>query len=164
VNEEFSVPDPVDQVRQFVEAANRVAANRGELDAVPSYLARDSVWDTSRVGIGVFEGVATIRRFLEDWFGSYEELQVVIDELLDVGSGVVLTVTRQMARPVGTTGYIQQREGWVWVWLTACAPASRSTPKPSSTRPALPPNASPRNGARRCRRRAHDAVGVTLDG
>jgi hypothetical protein len=117
VNEEFSVPDPVDQVRQFVEAANRVAANRGELDAVPSYLARDSVWDTSRVGIGVFEGVATIRRFLEDWFCSYEELQIVIDELLDVGSGVVLTVTRQMARPVGTTGYIQQREGWVWVWV-----------------------------------------------
>jgi hypothetical protein len=30
---------------------------------------------------------------------------------------VVLTVTRQMARPVGTTGYIQQREGWVWVWV-----------------------------------------------
>ena len=117
MNEEFSVPDPVDQVRQFVEAANRVAANRGELDAVPSYLARDSVWDTSRVGIGVFEGVATIRRFLEDWFCSYEELQIVIDELLDVGSGVVLTVTRQMARPVGTTGYIQQREGWVWVWV-----------------------------------------------
>jgi ketosteroid isomerase-like protein len=112
VPEEFSVPDPVDQVRQFVEAANR-----GELDAAPSYLARDAVWDTSRVGIGVFEGVATIRRFMEDWFRSYEELQFVIDELLDVGSGVVLTVTRQMARPVGTTGYIQQREGWVWVWV-----------------------------------------------
>ena len=112
MTEEFSVPDPVDQVRQFVEAANR-----GELDAAPSYLARDSVWDTSRVGIGVFEGVATIRRFMEDWFRSYGELQFVIDELLDVGSGVVLTVTRQMARPVGTTGYIQQREGWVWVWV-----------------------------------------------
>jgi SnoaL-like domain len=115
--EESTTPDPVAQVRRFVEAANRVAANRGELDAVPSYLARDSVWDTSRVGIGVFEGVATIRRFLEDWFRSYEELQIAIDELLDVGSGVVLTVTRQMARPVGTTGYIQQREGWVWVWV-----------------------------------------------
>jgi ketosteroid isomerase-like protein len=117
MQEEFSVPDPVDRVRRFVEAANRVAANRGELDAVPSYFARDSVWDTSRVGIGVFEGVATIRRLLEDWFRSYEELQFVIDELLDVGSGVVLTVIRQMARPVGTTGYIQQREGWVWVWV-----------------------------------------------
>jgi ketosteroid isomerase-like protein len=64
----------------------------------------------------VFEGAATIRRFMEDWFRGYEELQFVIDELLDVGSGVVLTVTRQMARPVGTTGYVQQREGWVWVW------------------------------------------------
>ena len=117
MSEESTTPHPAERVRQFVEAANRVAANRGELDAVPSYLARDSVWDTSRVGIGVFEGVATIRRFLEDWFRSYEELQLVIDELLDVGSGVVLTVTRQMARPVGTTGYIQQREGWVWVWV-----------------------------------------------
>jgi len=117
MSEESTTPHPAERVRQFVEAANRVAANRGELDAVPSYLARDSVWDTSRVGIGVFEGAATIRRFLEDWFRGYEELQIVIDELLDVGSGVVLTVTCQMGRPVGTTGYIQQREGWVWVWV-----------------------------------------------
>jgi limonene-1,2-epoxide hydrolase len=112
MSEESTTPHPAERVRQFVEAANR-----GELDAAPSYLARDSVWDTSRVGIGVFEGVATIRRFMEDWFRGYEELQFVIDELLDVGSGVVLTVTRHMARPVGTTGYIQQREGWVWVWI-----------------------------------------------
>jgi ketosteroid isomerase-like protein len=111
MSEESTTPHPAERVRQFVEAANR-----GELDAAPSYLARDSVWDTSRVGIGVFEGAATIRRFMEDWFRGYEELQFVIDELLDVGSGVVLTVTRQMARPVGTTGYVQQREGWVWVW------------------------------------------------
>lgn len=112
MSEESATLNPVDRVRQFVEAGNR-----RELDAVSSYLARDSVWDTSRVGIGVFEGAATIRRFMEDWFDGFEELQFVIDELLDVGSGVVLTVTRQLARPVGTAGYIQQREGWVWVWV-----------------------------------------------
>ena len=112
MSEESTTPHPAERVRQFVEAANR-----GELDAAPSYLARDSVWDTSRVGIGVFEGAVTIRRFMEDWFRGFEELQFVIDELLDAGSGVVLTVTRQMARPVGTTGWIQQREGWVWVWV-----------------------------------------------
>src|SRR5207237_305184 len=78
-------------------------------------------WDPARrcsprlEGRADLHGVATIRRFMEDWFRGYEELQFVIDELLDVGSGVVLTITRQMARPVGTTGYIQQREGWVWV-------------------------------------------------
>ena len=35
---------------------------------------------------------------------------------LDLGNGVVFAVVHQEARPVGTTGYVQQREGLVWVW------------------------------------------------
>ncbi len=52
----------------------------------------------------------------------------------------------QNARPVSTTGYVQQREGIFWVWGEDCASARRSTRKPNSTRLALPPNASHRSG------------------
>jgi acetylornithine deacetylase/succinyl-diaminopimelate desuccinylase-like protein len=39
----------------------------------------------------------------------------VREEPLDLGSGLVFAVVRQTGRPVGTIGYVRQREGWVWV-------------------------------------------------
>jgi len=110
--EESTTPDPVEQVRQSVEAGNR-----GELDAAISYFAIDAVWDASRSGVGIFQGAATVRRFWEDWVCAYEELQFAFEELLDVGNGVVFAVVRQEARPVGTAGYLRQRSGWVWLWV-----------------------------------------------
>ena len=47
------------------------------------------------MGIGTFEGRAAIRRFLEDWLRSYEELRYALGEVVDLGNGVVLAVTRQ---------------------------------------------------------------------
>ena len=44
--------------------------------------------------------------------GAYEELEWLHDEPVELGSGVVFAVVQQKARPVGVTGYVQQREGW----------------------------------------------------
>jgi ketosteroid isomerase-like protein len=64
-----------------------------------------------------FEGRAAIRSFLEDWFGTYEELELGLEEVSDLGKGVVFAVVTQNGRPVGSAGHVRQREGWVYVWV-----------------------------------------------
>ena len=64
-----------------------------------------------------FEGRAAIRSFIEDWFGAYEELKFGLEEVRDLGKGVVFAVVTQNGRPVGGAGHVRQREGWVYVWV-----------------------------------------------
>ena len=64
-----------------------------------------------------FEGRAAIRSFIEDWFGTYEELDFGLEEVRDLGKGVVFAVVTQNGRPVGSAGHLRQREGWVYVWV-----------------------------------------------
>ena len=65
----------------------------------------------------IFEGRAAIRGFAEAWFGMYEELEYKLEEVHDLGSGVVFAVVVQEARPAGISGHVHQREGWVYVWV-----------------------------------------------
>jgi ketosteroid isomerase-like protein len=112
MSEESTPRDLVELVQQAIEATNR-----GDLDAAMGYLSPDVVWDTTRDGFGTFEGAPATRCFFEDWIRAYEEFEQVFEELLDAGDGVVFAVVRQKARPVGSTGYIARRGGWVWVWV-----------------------------------------------
>jgi ketosteroid isomerase-like protein len=113
--EESTTPDLVELLRHLADAANAQ-----DFDTAFSYYADDAVWDTSRTlgqGIGVFEGAVRIRRFLEDWRRGYAELEFVFEELLDVGNGLVFALVRQAGRPVGATGLVRQREGWIYIWV-----------------------------------------------
>jgi hypothetical protein len=103
----------------LVELMRRLAeaASEQDFETADGYYAPDAIWDSSRTGVGSFEGAATIRRFFEDWRGGYEEFEIGFDELLDIGNGVVFGVVRQAGRPVGATGYVRQRENWVFVWV-----------------------------------------------
>ena len=55
--------------------------------------------------------------FIEDWFGTYEELEFGLEEVHDLGNGIVFAVVIQDGRPVGSAGHVRQREGWVYVWV-----------------------------------------------
>ena len=102
-------PDPLAELnRAFIEAANR-----GDVDAFMSFFAPNAVWDNSPVGTGTFEGAAQVRRVVEDWIGVYEEFEVETEELCDLGNGVAFGVNVQTGRPVGSTGVVQLRQGFV---------------------------------------------------
>jgi ketosteroid isomerase-like protein len=111
MSEESTTPDLVGLTRRNFEAANR-----RDFDAALSFYAPDAVWDTSPMGLGTHEGLATIRGFFEDWIDAYDEFEVEPEEILDLGNGVVFVVICQHARLVGSTGHVQQREAWVSLW------------------------------------------------
>ena len=108
--EESTTSDLVELVRRHCEAGNR-----GDLDAVASSFAGDATFDGRALG-DHFDGRAAIRSFLEDWFGTYEELEFGLEEVRDLGNGVVFAVVTQNGRPVGSAGHVRQHEGWVYVW------------------------------------------------
>jgi ketosteroid isomerase-like protein len=112
VSEESTTPDLVQLWQQRCEAFNR-----RDLDATLWFYAPDAVLDVTRtVGITA-EGSAAIRSFYEDWLAAYEELTVALEEPVDLGNGVTFAITRQDARLLGSTGYVQQREGVIAVWV-----------------------------------------------
>jgi uncharacterized protein (TIGR02246 family) len=111
MSEESTTPDLVELVGTAFDAANR-----RDLDAVASSFAEDAAFD----GRGVpdhYEGRAAIRSMLEEWFATYEELEFGLEEVRDLGNGVVFAVVVQNARPAGSAGHLRQREGWVFVWV-----------------------------------------------
>src|ERR1700730_14591434 len=93
------------------------AVNRGDLDALMRFYAPDALVDMTRTLGVTLQGRAALRGVVEDWMAAYEEMEWEHDASLDFGHGVLFAVVRQKGRPVGTTGYVQQREGWVWVWV-----------------------------------------------
>jgi uncharacterized protein (TIGR02246 family) len=109
--EESTTPDLVELMGRAFEAANR-----RDLDAAASSFAEDATFDGRALG-DHFEGRAAIRSFLGDWFAMYEELEFGVEEVHDLGNGVLFAVVAQDGRPAGSAGHVRQREGWVFVWV-----------------------------------------------
>src|SRR4051794_33976156 len=110
MREESTTPDPVGLTRLAFDAVNQ-----RDIDAVMSFFAADAVLDGRAVG-GLYEGRSAIRGFLDDWFGSFAELRMEVDEFVVLDDGVVLAVVIQEGRPVGVDGQVHQREGWAICW------------------------------------------------
>jgi ketosteroid isomerase-like protein len=111
MSEESTTPGLVELTRRTFDAYNR-----RDFDMVMSFYGPDSVWDASPWGLGTFEGWAVVRRFFEDWIGSYEEFEIEPEEVLDLGSGVVFAMFCHSARPTGSTGRVRLRQASVFVW------------------------------------------------
>src|SRR3954452_20196209 len=113
MSDESTTPDLVELGRALFEAANR-----RDFDALLLRYAPDAVWDMNPLGgLGTFEGHVAIRGFWEDWYASYEDLEVKPVEMLDLGSGVGFTVVVQNGRPVGSGGQVRLRYAIVSVWV-----------------------------------------------
>jgi ketosteroid isomerase-like protein len=110
MSEEPTTPDVVELVRDILDAANRE-----DWDAILAQYASDAVWDTE--GMGTFEGPAAIRSFWEDWWGTYEHLQIDVLEILEIGKGVVLAAFHLQGPPKGTTAEAQTYIALVYEWV-----------------------------------------------
>ena len=111
MSQQSATPDLVELTHRAFEAANR-----RDLDAVIGFFAPDTVFE-GRDGWNNLRGRAAFRSFLEDWFGTYEKLEFMLEEVRDLGDGVVFAVVVQNGRPAGSPGHLRQREGWVFVWV-----------------------------------------------
>ncbi|HTQ67475.1 MAG TPA: nuclear transport factor 2 family protein [Solirubrobacteraceae bacterium] len=113
MSRESATPDLVELVRGVFDAAQR-----GDFDATLRYYAPDAVWDNNPLsGLGAFEGHVAIRGFWEDWYASYEELEIEPEEILALGNEVTFSPVIQRARPIGSAGYVQLRYATVVTWV-----------------------------------------------
>jgi ketosteroid isomerase-like protein len=103
--------DPVELTRRAYERLNS-----GDFDALLGLFGSESMWDVSRWGLGTHVGPEAVGRFLDDWFGSLEDFEVQIEELEDLGGGVVYVVVVQVAHEGSGRGYLQLRSAPVFVW------------------------------------------------
>ena len=112
MSEDSTNPDLVERMWRRVDAADS-----GDTDAMTSFFASDAVWDSSPMGMEVFEGRAAIRRFLEDWWGDYEVSGAKAEEVLDLGNDVTFSVLTLKGRPIGSGGEVQLRYAAVTEWV-----------------------------------------------
>jgi ketosteroid isomerase-like protein len=111
MSERSTAPTLEELFRRLIEAYNRA-----DLDAIGGLFAPEGVLDLSDRGVGVFEGRDAVCGFFADYFGSFDDLTYGPEEFLDLGRGVSFAVVRQDARPVGVSGWVTTREGWVGEW------------------------------------------------
>ena len=112
MREDASMPDPA-------ELTERVYGflNARDFDSVVGMFGPESVWDVSRWGLGTHAGLQAIRLFLQDWFGSLDEYEVDIEELHDLGNGVVCAVVLQTGHSPGSRGLLRARSAPVFLWV-----------------------------------------------
>jgi ketosteroid isomerase-like protein len=112
MSEESTPLDLVERTRQAFEALTG-----GDLDAALSLYAPDAVWDASVNGLGTFEATEAIRAFVEGWRGSFDDYAIEMEEILDLGNGVVFAAYRESGRPTGSKGLVQERRCSIAVFV-----------------------------------------------
>ena len=114
MSEESTTPDLAEIRRRVFQAASR-----RDVDEVLRHwpLAPDAIWDDSALGLGTYEGLAAIRQHLEEWYSSYDEFEMVGEELRYLCTGVTFSVDFQKGRPAGSTGYVELRYAAVMEWV-----------------------------------------------
>jgi ketosteroid isomerase-like protein len=120
MSEESTTPDLVELTRRAWKAANR-----HDLDMLMSFYGPDVVWDLSDVGLGTFEGVAAIGGFVEDWWGTWGDHLIEVEEIVDLGHGVVFSSVREDGRLMGSDGHVEQRRGWLFLWVEGIVEQAR---------------------------------------
>ena len=99
--EESTTPDLVEMTRSMFEPATATWSPGAQADRFTRFFAPDVTWES--VGLGTtFEGIEASREFLVDWLGRFGDYEAGVEEILDLGNGVVLAKSAQEGRPVGS--------------------------------------------------------------
>jgi ketosteroid isomerase-like protein len=97
----------------LAELAERYGRALGARDfaALESLYAPDAV--ASFGALGSHEGQAAIRRFFEDFTGSFADFENEFEEIRDLGGGVAFAVFVQRGRPQGADDWVHVRSAAV---------------------------------------------------
>ena len=106
---ESTTPDLVELSRQTFQAVIQ-----RDFGTVEGFYAPDAVLRGAE--IGTFEGTAAIRDLFEDMLSPYEEFWGEIEEIVDLGNGVIFLVITGNGRPPGSTGWVHLRYATVVTW------------------------------------------------
>jgi ketosteroid isomerase-like protein len=111
MSEESTTPD-LAAMRRGIEAASfeEWAA------FAEQYCAANAVWDMGKVGLGVVEGLAAIVAFIREYWLMWEEHNHYVEDMVDVGQGVVYAVVREDGRIKGSTADVEARNAYVVTW------------------------------------------------
>jgi ketosteroid isomerase-like protein len=101
MSEEPATPDLVELVQGIV-----ASTNARDFDAVTRFYAPDAV--LGHLGL-VFEGRSAIRGLYDDWWRAYEDHQQEVEEVRDLGNGVIFVAILQRGRLPDTSGELQNR-------------------------------------------------------
>lgn len=104
------MPARVEPVREIIEALNR-----GDVDAMLARMHPDFEWrplEASPVA-RVYRGREQVRRYVEDWLGTFDGLRIEVEEATEV-SGRVVAVVSGHARGRGSGLPIDSRFCQVW--------------------------------------------------
>jgi ketosteroid isomerase-like protein len=110
--------EPTHDLAELTRHAFELAI-RHDITELMRLYAPDAVLDLSDPGIGTFEGVPAISAFLEEWWDTWVEHVIEVEEIRELGRGVVFASTREDGRLAETDSHVQQRLGWVFVWVDA---------------------------------------------
>ena len=111
MSEEAATPDPVGRTRHL----HRLLNSR-DLDAVTDLFAPGSVWDASRWGLGSHTAPDSLRQFLRDWIGSFDVYELSVQEVQDLGNGIVFAVFFHAGDLDGGGGSLRVRSAAVLDW------------------------------------------------
>jgi ketosteroid isomerase-like protein len=109
--EEAATRDVVELWRRYIRAINE-----RDIDRAIALYAPDVVWESLGLGTTV-EGAPAVRSHIEGWMAAFEQWQIEAQETVDLGAGVVFTVSRFDARPAGSAGRVLERWAFTSVWV-----------------------------------------------
>ena len=75
-----------------------------DFDKMMDFYAPDGVWDMADLGLGTFEGAAAFRGFAEDWWRTFQDQVIKVEEIVDLGHGVVFCSVRESGRLAYSAG------------------------------------------------------------
>jgi ketosteroid isomerase-like protein len=104
------VSENVEIVRRAIDAYTRQ-----DYDGMETFYAPDYVFDATHRGFGVFEGRTLARKVGEAWVRTFDEFEMDVREVSDLGGGIVFTLQLTRGRPSGTTSYVEGWEAFVMV-------------------------------------------------
>ena len=102
--------------RDLVKLVQRMidALNVGDIDVAMNLYASDVVVEGA---MQTLEGRDAVRGWTQDWRNAFDEYELTVEEVRDLGNGVTFSVSTSRGRPRGGAGWVQFRYGVVNTWV-----------------------------------------------